>query len=75
MATQKELADQLAAATAKADKIGNETRTLLTRIQELLDQIANNTSNVTPELQAAADALSAQLQVVDDLVPDAPPTV
>lgn len=69
MATQSELAAQLTAATAKAEKIGNETRTLLTRITELLEQL-NNAGTVTPELQAAADALQAQLEVVDNLVPD-----
>ena len=71
MATQDELKVQLDEMTAQADKIGGETRTLLTRIEDLLVQLAN-AANVTPELQAAADALKAQLTVVDELVPDAP---
>lgn len=70
MATQAELAQQLTDAAAKAEKVGNETRTLLTQIQALLDQVANATA-VSPELQAAADAVTAQLAVVDDLVADA----
>ena len=70
MATQEEVTAALVAAKAHVDKIGTETRTLLTRITELLAQIAANQSTVTPELQAAVDDLQAQLQVVDDLVPD-----
>ena len=76
MASQAELAAQLKANTEQAAKIGAETQTLLDKIRDLLEQLANQ-SGVTPELQAAADALKAQLQVVDDLVPDAvtpPPT-
>ena len=72
MATQEELAAQLTAATEQAAKIGGETRTLLTRIEELLAQIAAG-SVVNPELQAAADALKAQLDVVDGLVADEVP--
>ena len=71
--TQTELAAQLKASTDQVAKIGGETRTLLTKVQELLDQLATQTG-VTPELQAAADDLKAQLQIVDDLVPDAPTT-
>ncbi len=76
MATQAELAAQLKANTEQAAKIGAETQTLLDKIRDLLEQLANQ-SGVTPELQAAADALKAQLQVVDELVPDVvvpPPT-
>ena len=72
MATQEEVTAALVAAKQQVDKIGTETRTLLTRITELLAQIANQGDSVTPELQAAVDDLKAQLQVVDDLVPDAP---
>lgn len=72
MATQKEVADQLKDVTAKLSKIGTETGTLLTKIEELKAVIEAG-GNVTPELQAAVDALAAQAQVVDDLVPDATP--
>lgn len=71
MATQEELAAQLTAAAAKAEKIGNETRSLLTRIEELLAALTAG-ATVSPEVQAAADAVSAQLEVVDALVPDVP---
>jgi hypothetical protein len=73
MATQAELTTQLAATTAKVTKIGTETRTLLDKITALQTAIDNMPAGtVTPELQAAADALDAQVTVVDDLVPDAP---
>ena|SRR5258705_6219516 len=71
MATQAELTTQLTAVNDKLKKIGTETTTLLAKIDELKGIIANGPP-VAPELQAAVDALSAQAQVVDDLVPDAP---
>jgi len=70
MATQQELTAQITAATEKLTKIGTETGTLLTKIEELKTALAN-AGNVSPELQAAVDALAAQAAVVDDLVPDA----
>lgn len=84
MATQAEIAaelnttkDRLAAATAKINKIGTETDTLLVKIKELEDVI--NAGTVTPELQAAFDAVKTQVDaletaatVADDKVPDAP---
>jgi len=70
VATQAELAVQVTALTDQVGKIGAETRTLLTRVEELLAVIAAG-GEVTPELQAAVDGLKAQVQVVDDLVPDA----
>ncbi len=71
MATQAELTAQIKANTDKLVKIGTETSTLLQKITDLTDIIANGP--VTPELQAAVDALTAQAQVVDDMVVDAPP--
>ena len=68
MTTQQELAQQLTETTAKIDKIGGETRSLLTKIQELTDAV-NNAGNVSPE--AALQALKAQVDIVDNLVPDA----
>jgi septal ring factor EnvC (AmiA/AmiB activator) len=72
MATQAEVTAQLTATQAQVAKIGVETRTLLEKITELQAAI-DNQNNVSPELQAAADALAAQVKVVDDLVPDSPP--
>ena len=71
MATQAEVIIQLQAVTSQVAKIGTETSTLLVKIDELLAQVAN--APATPELTAAVDALKAQAQVVDDLVPDVPP--
>lgn len=68
--TQDELVAQLQADSAQIIKIGNETRSLLTKIQELLDQIANQP--VPDAVTAAAADVQAQLGIVDNLVPDAP---
>ncbi len=70
MATQAQLAQQLTDLGVELGKIGTETSTLLQKITDLEAQIGS--SDVTPELQAAFDAVKAQAQVVDDLVPDAP---
>ena len=70
MGTQEELRIQIEALTTQVAKIATETQTLLTRIEELLAII--NAGTVTPELQAAVDALVAQVAIVDELVPDAP---
>lgn len=68
--TQDELIAQLQADSAKIIKIGTETRSLLDKVQALLDQIA--AGEVKPELAAAAADVQSQLNIVDDLVPDAP---
>lgn len=73
MATQSESAAQVQKLTDEVNKIGTETRSLLTKIDELMAIIASGQVQTSPELQAAIDALQAQVQVVDDLVPDAPP--
>jgi chromosome segregation ATPase len=84
MATQVEAAAALAAITAKldtvsteVDKVSTETTALLVEIQTLIDAAANQ--DVTPELQAAidavasrADSLATKVAAVDALVPDAP---
>lgn len=71
MSSQAELTAQVAAVNAKLTKIGAETQSLLTKIDELNAVIAAG-APVTPELKAAVDALVAQAEVVDKLVPDAP---
>ncbi len=71
MLSQADLIVQVKAATDQLVKIGTETTTLLQKITDLTAIIA--AGPVTPEMQAAVDALTAQAQVVDDLVPDAPP--
>lgn len=68
--TQDELVVQLKADSAKIIKIGTETRSLLDKVQALLDQIANG--EVKQEVTDAAADVQSQLNIVDDLVPDAP---
>jgi len=69
MPTQDEAAQQLQDTNQKLQKIGTETQGLLDKITAL-EEAANNSDNVKPELQAAIDAVVQQAQVVDDLVPD-----
>lgn len=69
MATQAELATSLGTVTAQVAKIGDETRTLLVKIQELTDAISQGGAT-TPEVDAALAALQAQVAVVDELVAD-----
>lgn len=71
MATQTEIVAQLNATTEQLKKIGTETTSLLTKVDELLAVI--NAGPVTPELQAAVDALQAQATTVDNLVSDVTP--
>ena len=72
MATQAEIAAKLNAATDELKKVGGEVKTLLTKIDELQAAVVA-AGNVTPELQAAVDAVVEQAKVVDDLVPDVTP--
>lgn len=65
--------------TAQVGKIGTETAGLQSTVAALQAQIANG-QEVSPELQAASDAVTASLtslsnavQGVDDEVPDAAP--
>lgn len=72
MATQQELAADLAAVSANVEKIGGETRSLIEKIDELTAAV-EAAGNTTPEVDAALQALKDQVAVVDALVPDAPP--
>jgi ubiquinone biosynthesis protein UbiJ len=69
MLNQSELAVQLTALTTQVQHIGVETDTLKTKITDLETAI-NNGGTVSPEVESALNALKAQVQVVDDLVPD-----
>jgi len=71
MASQAELAAELATVTAEVEKIGNETRALLQKIDDLTAALATSGAT-TPEVDAALAALKAQVLIVDQLVPDAP---
>lgn len=74
MSTQLEISQELTVLTATVTKIGEESKTTLQKVTSLEAELAKG--EVTPELQAAFDALKVQVVVVDDLVPDAtPPTI
>ena len=70
MSTQAELAASLAAVSIQVGKIGTETAGLQAKIAELEAAIVA-AGGTTPEVDAALEALKAQVQVVDDLVVDA----
>jgi chromosome segregation ATPase len=71
MTTQLELAQQLTAIGNQIAKVSAESSATLQKVADL-EAALTNASNVTPELQAAFDAVKAQVQLVDDLVPDSP---
>lgn len=70
MATsQSQAAADLRTVKTQLDKISTESGSLLQKISDL-EAAAAAAGNVTPELQAAINALKTQAQVLDDLVPD-----
>lgn len=69
MATQTELANSINQVAAQVTKIGDETRTLLTRVAELTTAL-EEAGHSTPEVDTALAALQEQVAVVDALVPD-----
>lgn len=71
MSTQTEFAAQVQAISTQVAKIGEESKITLQKVIDLEAALANQ-DNVSPELQAAVDELKQQVQVVDDLVADAP---
>jgi len=74
MASQKELVAEVQAITATVVKIGTETAATLQKVIDL-QAIIDAGPEVSAELQAAVDALKAQAQAADDLVPDGDLTV
>lgn len=71
MASQSEIAAGIAQVNTQLQKVSSESTITLDKVRALEEQIANG--DVSPELQAAFDDLKAQVQKVDDLVPDAVP--
>lgn len=69
MATKAEFTASLDQVTAHVAKVGDETRTLIARIGDLTAAV-EAAGNSSPEMDAALEALKAQVAVVDDLVPD-----
>jgi hypothetical protein len=70
MATQDELAADLDRVTQAVVKIGTETSTTLQKVADLEAALVNG-GMTSPAVDAALAALKAQVQVVDDLIPDA----
>lgn len=68
--TQAELTQGLTDLKEQVSKIGVESSKTLEKVAEL-QAVIDGMGNVSPELQAAFDALKAQVQVTDDLIPDA----
>jgi len=71
MATQDQLSADLTAISTQVAKIGEESKSTLAKVAELEAQLAA-AGGTTPAVDAALAALKAQVQVVDDLVADAP---
>ena len=71
MTTQAELVETITAVQEQVEKIGEETQTLIEKVAEL-EAVIEAEGSASPELIAAVEALKAQVQIVDDLVPDAP---
>jgi len=64
----------LTTASAQITKIGAETTATLQKVTELQAVVDGMPTGSVPQaLQDAVAALQAQVQIVDDLVPDAPP--
>lgn len=70
---QAQLLNELNIANAGIAKIGRETRTLITLVDDLQSKLASSTNELSPEIVAAVQALNSQIVVVDDLVPDVAP--
>lgn len=71
MASQQQLAAGLAAVQAQVEKIGEETTATLQKVADL-EAALEAGGGTTPEVDAAMEALKAQVQLVDDKVKDAP---
>lgn len=66
-----ELAQGLTDVSAHVTKIGAETSATLQKVADLEAALANQ-GGISPEVEAAFNALKTQVQVVDDLIQDAP---
>lgn len=75
MATQAEIAQGLNSLSSQVDRIGREGTAWASQIQTLTQQVAdlqtaiNNQSNVSPELQAAFDAISQSVAAAGAVFP------
>ena len=73
MSTQAEAAAALQAVATQLDKVKGETTALVAEVQALKDA-ATNADTVSPDLQAAIDAVASRTASIDGLVTDLPPT-
>jgi hypothetical protein len=69
--TNEELVQGLQDATGQLVKVKGETSATLQKVTDL-ENALNNQGNVSPQVEEAFNALKAQVQVVDDLIADAP---
>jgi hypothetical protein len=69
MKTQAELAVELQAVTDRVAKVGAEVVKTLDKVSDL-ETALSEAGSITPEVEAAFEALKAQVVVVDDLIPD-----
>ena len=70
--TQEEATAALVQTNEVLVKVGKETDSLLEKIEEL-EAALEAQESVSPELEAAVKAVSAQAKTIDELVPDVPP--
>lgn len=71
MTKQSEFAAQLGELVAQVNKIGTETQGLQTKVSEL-EELLQNSDNISQEVLDKFNELKASVQSVDDLVADAP---
>lgn len=64
-----EITTALNATTERVQKIGDETKALIAKVEEL-KTVIDNADNVPQEVQDALASLMTQVGVVDDLVAD-----
>ena len=67
--SQADAAAELMNTNQVLQKVATETQGLIDKIAAL-EAAAGEATDVSPELQAAIDAVVAQAKTVDDLVPD-----
>lgn len=72
--TQQQAAEQLTKTNETLVKVSNETDALLREIDKLNEELANAGGpggTITPELEAAIQAVDTRAHAIDELVPDA----
>jgi hypothetical protein len=73
--TQQEALDQMNKTNETLVKVSNETDALLNEIKQLQQELANAGGpggTITPELEAAVNAVGVRATSIDELVPDVP---